>query len=130
MRPDRCLPRAQGKRYARGARGAIPDGKRRDFECLTVSRAQGMYYCNTHEEGQLEEDVEVYDLGTTRAPRMTAQEAEAHRAKNGERMAGQLLLPLFTHRDAVLRMIPSLSAHSPALLVTLRVGGGSSCPRL
>jgi len=42
-----------------------------------------MYYCNTHEEGQLEEDVEVFDLGSTRPPKRTAKEAEAYRAKNG-----------------------------------------------
>ena len=58
--------------------------KRRDFACLTVSYAQGMYYCNTHEEGQLEEDVEVFDLGSTRPPKMTAKEAEAYRGKNGQ----------------------------------------------
>ena len=53
-----------------------------------------MYFSNTHEEGQLEEDVEVYDLGKKRSrKKMSAKEAEAYHAKNGERTAGQTQLP-------------------------------------
>ena len=53
-----------------------------------MPRVQGMNFTNDHEEGQMEDDVPMYEMGThPRAsdPNLSWKEREAIRAKEGQK---------------------------------------------